>query len=71
MAASASPIRLHYFDGRGLAEGIRFVLGALGLEWEDVHLTERSQMLALIDAGDLMFNQVRKEDCLVFGGLGV
>jgi glutathione S-transferase len=51
-------LRLHYFDGRGLAEGIRFVLGALGLAWQDVHLTTRADMLALIDGKKLMFNQL-------------
>ena len=52
-------VRLTYFDGRGLAEGIRFVLGALGVDFEDVHLTTRQEMLDLIASGKLMFAQVQ------------
>ena len=50
--------KLYYFYGRGLGESLRFALGAAGAEWEDVFVRERADMVALLDASELMFEQL-------------
>lgn len=47
-----------YFNGRGKADPVRFVLEAAGLEYDDVFLTSRQDFLDLIDEGTLDFSQV-------------
>eukprot|EP00030_Apusomonadida_sp_AF-17_P004784 a512783_38.p2 GENE.a512783_38~~a512783_38.p2 ORF type:complete len:227 (+),score=96.20 a512783_38:36-683(+) len=49
--------RLTYFDGRGLAERIRFMLAAAGVEYTERVLT-RELFLELVNSGVLMYNQV-------------
>ncbi|KAI7805411.1 glutathione S-transferase, alpha tandem duplicate 1 [Triplophysa rosa] len=51
-------IVLHYFDGRGKMESVRWLLAAAGVEFEEVFLTKREQFEKLINDGALMFNQV-------------
>eukprot|EP00750_Incisomonas_marina_P027640 INCI6216.2.p1 GENE.INCI6216.2~~INCI6216.2.p1 ORF type:complete len:368 (-),score=68.55 INCI6216.2:138-1241(-) len=51
--------KLVYFDGRGRADPVRFVLEASGLEYDEVYLKSREQFLALQQAkGELDFGQV-------------
>ncbi|XP_072292463.1 glutathione S-transferase 3-like [Eucyclogobius newberryi] len=49
---------LHYFNGRGKMESIRWLLTVAGVEFEEVYLTTRDQYLKLIEDGALMFQQV-------------
>lgn len=49
---------LHYFNGRGLAEQIRFMLAATGVEWADRHLVKREQFQELKASGVLPWDQV-------------
>jgi len=49
---------LYYFDGRGRAEIIRMLLCAGNIKFTEVDLTERPEMLQLIEDGDLLFNAV-------------
>nr|APT37016.1 glutathione S-transferase alpha [Rutilus kutum] len=49
---------LHYFNGRGVMESIRWLLAAAGVEFEEVFLTKREQYLKLVNDGALMFQQV-------------
>ncbi|XP_028846789.1 glutathione S-transferase 3-like [Denticeps clupeoides] len=51
-------IVLHYFNGRGRMEPVRWLLGAAGVEFEEVFLTTRAQYEKMLEAGDLMFKQV-------------
>ncbi|KAA0717596.1 Glutathione S-transferase [Triplophysa tibetana] len=51
-------IVLHYFNGRGKMESIRWLLAAAGVEFEEVFLTKREQFEKLNNDGALMFNQV-------------
>jgi len=54
-----SPPVLHYFNGRGKAEGIRLMLGAAGVQFvEAPFLTEAEQLEKLRKSGDLLFQQV-------------
>merc|ERR1719225_2503138 len=49
---------LYYFDGRGRAEIIRMVLCSAGIQFAEVDLKERQEMLQLISDGSLLFNAV-------------
>ncbi|KAE8603331.1 hypothetical protein XENTR_v10014300 [Xenopus tropicalis] len=49
---------LYYFNGRGRMESIRWLLGAAGIEFEEVYLEKREQYEQLIKEGRLMFGQV-------------
>ena len=50
--------QLIYFDGRGRADPIRFVLEAIGLEYDDVFLEDKADFQGRRAAGELDFNQV-------------
>ncbi|XP_028846640.1 glutathione S-transferase 3-like [Denticeps clupeoides] len=49
---------LHYFDGRGKMESIRWLLAAAGVEFDEVLLTKREQYEKMLKDGDLVFQQV-------------
>ncbi|XP_077093640.1 glutathione S-transferase 3-like [Siphateles boraxobius] len=49
---------LHYFNGRGKMESIRWLLAAAGVEFEEVFLTKREHYEKLLNDGALMFQQV-------------
>ncbi|KAK7148042.1 hypothetical protein R3I93_012374 [Phoxinus phoxinus] len=49
---------LHYFNGRGKMESIRWLLAAAGVEFEEVFLTKREHYEKLVNDGALMFQQV-------------
>ncbi|XP_051507489.1 glutathione S-transferase-like [Myxocyprinus asiaticus] len=49
---------LHYFNGRGKMESVRWLLAAAGVEFEEVFLTKREQYEKLLNDGALMFQQV-------------
>ena len=51
-------VKLHYFLGRGLGESQRFALGAAGVEWEDVFVRSRADMVAHLEAKRLKFEQL-------------
>ncbi|CAL8359945.1 unnamed protein product [Boreogadus saida] len=49
---------LHYFDGRGKMESIRWLLTVAEVEFDEVHLTRRDQYEKLLADGVLMYEQV-------------
>ncbi|KAK9963941.1 hypothetical protein ABG768_005155 [Culter alburnus] len=49
---------LHYFNGRGKMESIRWLLATAGVEFEEVFLTKREQYDKLQNDEALMFQQV-------------
>lgn len=49
---------LHYFNGRGKMESIRWLLAVAGVQFEEVFLTEKEQFDKLLNDGALMFQQV-------------
>lgn len=49
---------LHYFDGRGRMEPIRWLLAAAGVEFEEQYLKTRDDLARLRNDGSLMFQQV-------------
>ncbi|XP_059374137.1 glutathione S-transferase, alpha tandem duplicate 1 [Carassius carassius] len=49
---------LHYFNGRGKMESIRWLLAAAGVQFEEVFLTKREEYEKLLKDGALMFQQV-------------
>ncbi|KAF4105411.1 glutathione S-transferase, alpha tandem duplicate 1 [Onychostoma macrolepis] len=49
---------LHYFNGRGKMESVRWLLAAAGVEFEEVFLTKREEYEKLMNDGALMFHQV-------------
>nr|AAA37751.1 glutathione transferase [Mus musculus domesticus] len=49
---------LHYFDGRGRMEPIRWLLAAAGVEFEEKFLKTRDDLARLRSDGSLMFQQV-------------
>ncbi|KAA0155811.1 hypothetical protein FNF27_03298 [Cafeteria roenbergensis] len=57
-AAGTDGAVLHYFNGRGLAEQIRFMLAVTGVEWADRHLVKREQFQELKASGVLPWDQV-------------
>ncbi|NXC51283.1 GSTA3 transferase, partial [Penelope pileata] len=50
--------RLTYFNGRGRMEPVRWLLAAAGVEFEEIFLETREQLLKLIKDGALLFQQV-------------
>ncbi|XP_037127724.1 glutathione S-transferase, alpha tandem duplicate 1 [Syngnathus acus] len=54
----AERVKLHYFNGRGKMESIRWLLTAAEVEFDEFYLTNREQYLKMLDDGDLMFQQV-------------
>ncbi|XP_077350753.1 glutathione S-transferase A4-like [Festucalex cinctus] len=54
----AERVKLHYFNGRGKMESIRWLLTVAGVEFDEFHLTTRDQYLKMLNDGDLMFQQV-------------
>lgn len=50
--------KLYYFYGRGLGEAARFALGATGVEWDNIFIRNRAQMLELLSADRLKFQQL-------------
>jgi glutathione S-transferase len=57
-SADAPRAQLTYFAGRGLAERIRWCLVAAKIPYDMIVLTERAEMLKLIEDGELQFNQL-------------
>ncbi|XP_045399702.1 glutathione S-transferase A1-like [Lemur catta] len=51
-------VKLHYFDGRGRMESIRWLLAAAGVEFEEKYITSPEDLDKLRDDGRLMFQQV-------------
>ncbi|XP_054654920.1 glutathione S-transferase, alpha tandem duplicate 1 [Dunckerocampus dactyliophorus] len=51
-------VKLHYFNGRGKMESIRWLLTVAQVEFDEFFLTTREQYLKLLNDGDLMFQQV-------------
>ncbi|XP_019726229.1 glutathione S-transferase A4-like [Hippocampus comes] len=51
-------VKLHYFNGRGKMESIRWLLTVAGVEFDEILLTTREQYVKLLNDGDLMFQQV-------------
>ncbi|XP_059137294.1 glutathione S-transferase A3 isoform X1 [Peromyscus eremicus] len=49
---------LHYFDGRGRMEPVRWLLAAAGVEFEEKYLKSRDDLARLRNDGSLMFDQV-------------
>nr|CCQ71060.1 glutathionine S transferase alpha [Channa striata] len=54
----AGKVVLHYFNGRGKMESIRWLLTAAEVEFDEVYLTTRDQYEKLLSDGALMFQQV-------------
>ncbi|XP_031733048.1 glutathione S-transferase 3-like [Anarrhichthys ocellatus] len=54
----AGKVVLHYFNGRGKMESIRWLLTVAEVEFDEVYLTTREQYEKLLSDGDLMFEQV-------------
>ncbi|NWX93906.1 GSTA1 transferase, partial [Nothoprocta pentlandii] len=50
--------KLHYINGRGRMETIRWLLAAAGVEFEEVYVETRDDLLRLQNSGVLMFQQV-------------
>ncbi|KAM6433612.1 glutathione S-transferase-like [Rhynochetos jubatus] len=54
---SAKP-KLHYFNGRGRMETIRWLLAAAGVEFEECYLETKDDLTKLQKDGSLLFQQV-------------
>ncbi|XP_074502515.1 glutathione S-transferase A4-like [Sebastes fasciatus] len=54
----AGKVVLHYFNGRGNMESIRWLLTVAEVEFDEVYLTTREQYEKMLSEGDLMFQQV-------------
>ncbi|XP_042289130.1 glutathione S-transferase, alpha tandem duplicate 1 [Thunnus maccoyii] len=54
----AGKVVLHYFNGRGRMESIRWLLAVAEVEFDEVFLTTRQQYEKLLSDGVLMFQQV-------------
>ncbi|XP_018428572.1 PREDICTED: glutathione S-transferase 3-like isoform X2 [Nanorana parkeri] len=52
------PVVLHYFNGRGKMESIRWALAAVGVEFEEKVFETRENYEKLLKSGDLLFQQV-------------
>ncbi|XP_030918610.1 glutathione S-transferase-like isoform X2 [Geospiza fortis] len=50
--------RLHYFNGRGRMETIRWLLAAAGVEFEESYLEKKEDLTKLQKDGSLLFQQV-------------
>ncbi|XP_042527888.1 glutathione S-transferase A4 [Dipodomys merriami] len=55
--ASSRP-RLHYLNGRGRMESVRWALAAAGVEFDEEFLETQEQLKKLQEEGHLMFQQV-------------
>ncbi|XP_038152273.1 glutathione S-transferase, alpha tandem duplicate 1 [Cyprinodon tularosa] len=51
-------VNLHYFNGRGKMESIRWLLTVAEVEFDEYFLTTREQYLKLLNDGSLLFQQV-------------
>uniref|UniRef100_A0A8C8ZWW2 glutathione transferase n=1 Tax=Prolemur simus TaxID=1328070 RepID=A0A8C8ZWW2_PROSS len=51
-------VKLHYFNGRGRMESIRWLLAAAGVEFEEKYITSPEDLDKLRNDGRLMFQQV-------------
>ncbi|XP_045399701.1 glutathione S-transferase A1-like isoform X2 [Lemur catta] len=51
-------VKLHYFDGRGRMEAIRWLLAAAGVEFEEIFLESAEDLDKLRNDGHLPFQQV-------------
>ncbi|XP_069830620.1 glutathione S-transferase 3-like isoform X1 [Dendropsophus ebraccatus] len=49
---------LHYFDGRGRAEAIRWMLGAADVEFDEKLYRTKEEYQKLVQSGDLLFQQM-------------
>ncbi|XP_049750193.1 glutathione S-transferase A1-like isoform X1 [Elephas maximus indicus] len=49
---------LHYFNGRGRMESIRWLLAAAGVEFEEKFIESPEDLKKLVNEGSLMFQQV-------------
>jgi hypothetical protein len=56
--ASAFPAVLHYFDGRGRANPIRFLLEETGTPYREECIRDANKMAELRESGKLMYGQV-------------
>ncbi|XP_072498558.1 glutathione S-transferase-like [Notamacropus eugenii] len=54
----AAKPKLHYFDGRGRMESVRWLLAAAGVEYEEVLFKTPEEFENLIKGGNLMYQQV-------------
>ncbi|RXN15453.1 glutathione S-transferase alpha [Labeo rohita] len=54
----STKVVVHYFNGRGKMESVRWLLAAAGVEFEEVILTKREQYEKLLNDGAMMFQQV-------------
>ncbi|TDH01168.1 hypothetical protein EPR50_G00177690 [Perca flavescens] len=54
----AGKVMLHYFNGRGKMESIRWLLTVAEVEFDEIYLTTREQYEKLLSDGALMFQQV-------------
>ncbi|XP_029305595.1 glutathione S-transferase 3-like [Cottoperca gobio] len=54
----AGKVVLHYFNGRGKMESIRWLLAVAEVEFDEVHLETRQQYETLLSDGALLFQQV-------------
>ncbi|XP_077165251.1 glutathione S-transferase-like [Paroedura picta] len=54
----ASKPRLHYIDGRGRMESIRWLLAAVGVEYEEQFIKTKDDLEKLKKDGSLLFQQV-------------
>lgn len=54
----ANKVVLHYFNGRGKMESIRWLLTVAEVEFDEVYLRTREDFEKLLRDGDLMFEQV-------------
>ncbi|XP_017933304.1 glutathione S-transferase-like [Manacus vitellinus] len=50
--------KLHYFNGRGRMEPIRWLLAAAGVEFEESYLEKKDDLTKLQKDGSLLFQQV-------------
>ncbi|GCB67086.1 hypothetical protein scyTo_0005075 [Scyliorhinus torazame] len=50
--------KLHYFNGRGRMESVRWLLAAAGIEFEEEYLETREQYEKLLKDGALLYEQV-------------
>ncbi|XP_019146354.1 glutathione S-transferase-like [Corvus cornix cornix] len=50
--------KLHYFNGRGRMEPIRWLLAAAGVEFEESYLEKRDDLTKLQQDGSLLFQQL-------------
>ncbi|XP_050172067.1 glutathione S-transferase A3-like [Myiozetetes cayanensis] len=50
--------KLHYFNGRGRMEPIRWLLAAAGVEFEESFLEKKDDLTKLQKDGSLLFQQV-------------